>query len=276
MSSEIFQLNAENDAMFYVHRGVLAFHSEPFQKATSGEWKEAAERQIQLTDWDGETVGRMIEFMYTGGYEYPNPKRLVPLVRTNAVATVPAAPVPLHNVPASANRPLTPFKECLHDSTHASTGLVSQDTHKITTYSQALYDFKTPLLCHAKVYALAHYKSIVSLKQLALKHLHLTLSQLDPLLPHNYGTRAFIELARYVYDNTDHLSNSPEALRNIISQFAALNIRQLQTEPKALRLLGEGGDFVIDVMAKVCRRLPAAAPVPVEIGRFVSSLKVSI
>ena len=38
-----------------------------------GGWKDSAEGKIVLVDWDGDTVGRLLEWLYTGDYESPLP-----------------------------------------------------------------------------------------------------------------------------------------------------------------------------------------------------------
>lgn len=40
--------------------------SEPFKNAITGGWSETTECKLSLHEWDGETVGRLVEFLYTG------------------------------------------------------------------------------------------------------------------------------------------------------------------------------------------------------------------
>lgn len=105
----------------------------------------------------------------------------------------------------------------------------------------------------------------------------MTLSRLNPIQPSSHLSMNIVDLATYVYTHTDHLSRSEEPLRKLVSQFVTLNFQALQSEPEAVELVGEGGDFVKDVMAKVCRRLSATHQTLSNPGtRFVSKLSVGI
>lgn len=61
------------ESRFFVHANILVSQSQPFKNALAGNWKEATERKIDLNDWDGDTVGRLVEFLYRGNYQYPDP-----------------------------------------------------------------------------------------------------------------------------------------------------------------------------------------------------------
>lgn len=179
---------------------------------------------------------------------------------------------------SSANRPLTPLNEWYPKSLPTRQGDPVTESERLEGFDPAHYDFKAALLSHAKVYALAHYKSVHALRALALNRLLLTLVHLDPIPTDSHLSRNLVELASYSYSNTDYLSSSKEPLRDLISQFVALNFAALQTEPEAVELIGHGGDFVKDVMAKVCRRLASRQAVPGRLAspetRFISNLRV--
>lgn len=147
-------------------------------------------------------------------------------------------------------------------------------------FDPTLYDYGVPLLAHAKVYHLAHYKAIDPLRALALHHLLASLWRIDPVDPAtgSHNIAGIAELAHYVYENTDHLDNNEEPLRRLVSDFIARNFSALESNSKMVDFLGEGGDVVTDVMRKVSRggfvtsRSDSAARAP---NRYVAKLFVS-
>lgn len=176
----MFELVAEGGQTFPVSKYVLAAQSMPLRSAATGPWSESQERKINLQDWDGETVERLVRFLCTS--DYPNPLRTEPLSRI--------------------------------------------------------------FLAHAKVYALAQYKDVEALKTLSLARLKSSLVNGNTIEP-----AAFIELARYVYSNTDSLEDTGEPMRQVVSEFAASNYENLQTEDMAL-LVREEVDFRFDLQAE--------------------------
>lgn len=64
------------ESRYFVHAKILVSQSQPFHDALVGNWKEATERKVDLHDWDGDTVGRLVEFLYRGNYGYPPPAAL--------------------------------------------------------------------------------------------------------------------------------------------------------------------------------------------------------
>lgn len=257
MTSEIFELVAEDDVRFFVNKAILASQSKPFREAMMGPWREATERKIILTDWDSDTVARLVEFLYIGDYPYPDPSPLKPVPE-------PAGGDPESGLPEAddleseldSSRPLTPLGECLQKCLAPDQDDAITDAQRLEKFNPADHDFGDVLLAHAKVYALANYKSVDSLRTLALKRLLLLLTRLHPIQPASHISMNIVDLASYVYSNTDPLSRTQEPLRKLTTQFIALNLAAFQTEPRAVKLVANGGDFVIDLMSKVCRRLP--------------------
>lgn len=256
MTSEVFELVASDDARFFVNKAILASQSKPFKEATSGPWEEASERRIELKDWDSDTVARLVEFLYLRNYDYPDP---TPLTSSPEPAEWAPDPDQMEGEDATSmldrHRPLTPVEDCLRKSLPPDEDVSITDSQRLDPFNPTDYDFHDILLAHAKVYALANYKSVDMLRTLALRRLLLTLSRLHPLQPASYISMNLVDLASYVYANTDCLSNSQEPLRKLTTQFIALNFGVFQTEPRAVELVAQGGDFVTDLMGKICRRL---------------------
>lgn len=251
MSSEIFELVAENEATFFVHKDLLGFHSRPFKETTSGVWKESTERKILLNDWDAKTVGRLVQFLYTGDYKYPD-------TFPTDVPSSSAKEELLPNLPDTAdiakNGTLTPFEECVEGAIHERAQLPMTDSMWLEQVDTCNFNFEETFLAHAKIYVLAQYKSIPALKALAHARLARTLLKLHPLGGNLHLSINIVNLATYVYSNTDSLTHSEEPLRKLISQYVALNFVAWQTELSAVEMMCSGGDFVRDVLTKYCRR----------------------
>lgn len=279
--SKIFELVAEGDVRFFVHEDVLTSQSEPFRMTARGEWTEAIERKITLSDWDAGTVSRLLQFLYTSDYQYPNPS---PVNQNQDIPADIEATTPnqledeAEMVENDTKRPLTPLKEWREKAqfTRQDTK-VSCHWTRLECFNPVQHDFKEVLLTYARLYALANYKLVHALQNLALERQLLTLSHLDPILEVSHISQNLVDLVSYGYSNTTRLSNSKEPLRDLISQFAALNFEALQNEPSAMELIGQGGDFVRDVMGKLCRRLSMRVEVPeyaTSDTRFISGLRV--
>lgn len=280
MTSEVFELVANDDVRFYVNKDILASQSKPFREATSGTWKESTDRRIDLQDWDSDTVARLVEFLYVQNYPYPDP---TPFGDPEPTGSDPEATKPTDEATDSdldSSRPLTPLGECLREFIPPDQDAPITDEERLENFDPADYDYEDILLAHAKVYALANYKSVDTLRILALKRLLLALCRLHPIQPASHISLNIVDFASYVYANTDHLMRSEEPLRKLTSQFIALNLAAFQTEPKAVELVAKGGDFVKDIMAKICRRIPEPEGGITTGGRsknkYISGIKVYI
>lgn len=222
-------------------------------------------------------MGRLVEFLYTGDYQYPDPE-LVSLGHSSVALEKGSKPTSsdVSGESTYPDRPLTPLNRCLRH------GLSNGDktvTRGLESFEPSQYDYKETLLSHAKVYALAHYKSVNLLRSLALKHLIATLSRISPIQPNSHITLNVIDLVNYVYSHTDSLASSEEPLRRLVSQFAALNFTALYTKDEMAEFISEGGDFIKDLMTKVNRRLRVAEnglDLDSKAGRFISNIRVCI
>lgn len=281
MTSEVFELIADGDVRFFVNKDILGSKSKPFREATTGPWREAAERKIDLKDWDSDTVARLVEFLYIGDYPYPDPRPLRPGLESSGQDSEPAQPATEDpESDGDRGRPLTPFGDCMRGSLVPHRDPSLTDSQRLEPFDPAEYDFEDLLLAHARVYALANYKAVDLLRRLALQRLHLALVRLHPVQPASHIPMNLVGFASYVYTNTDSLTRSQEPLRKLTSHFIALNMAAFQTEPQAVELVARGGDLVKDLMEKICRRLPdpeglLATRVRSSKG-FISNVKVSI
>lgn len=178
-----------------------------------------------------------MQFLYTGDYRYPDswssPERPHPdIVEPEITSDV------------FRNGALTPFAECIHRTFWKHHSLPWTDAAWLESVETAEFNFEDTMLAHA-----------TALKALAYGRLSQTLLKLHPFTENPHLARNITILATYVYDNTDSLTSSEELMRRIVSQYVALNFAAWQADPVAEEMMCNGGDFVKDVLRKICRRL---------------------
>lgn len=257
MSSDVVELLAQRgESRFLVHKDILTAQSKPFRDALTGEWKEATERKVDLGDWDSDTVGRMVEFLYRGRYRYPDPEPLSPEHSTPVQETEVVVQGTNISSQSFISCPLTPVNQCLRQFLSAPERNDETAVERLARFNPAQYDYGEALLAHAKVYHLAHYKAIYPLRTIALQHLLDTLARIDPVVGGFHNVEGIVDLVRYVYENTDHLQNHQEPLRRLVSHFVASNFIALKLSPDVVQLLSEGGGIVMDVMENIYRQVP--------------------
>lgn len=154
-------------------------------------------------------------------------------------ATLTAHSPPLH-------RALTgPWRE---SSTHRIE-LPEWDGPTVSRFLQYLYinsytldaQDATPLLSHAKIYALADYKDVPALRALSLSRLSHALAAITW---DDAAVADAVELIDYVYTHT----RSGEAIRSVVSRFALESLECLMISEDMEALLGKGGDFTVELM----------------------------
>lgn len=62
---------------FFAHSSVLS-QSKVLKNLVEGNWKDSLERIIAWEDWDEASVGRLLEWLYTGDYVSPDPVEVEP------------------------------------------------------------------------------------------------------------------------------------------------------------------------------------------------------
>lgn len=233
--------------------------------------------------WDAATVGRFVEFMYTGDYHCPDPVPLdTPVMTPNGgsvsehereeepaeeVAIVlPSSPGPAQDNDAGGLKPqfqLPQLKRFLQPGQLAPLSkmfapgdfvpqqkLSAAETYSNKLFHPAKHDFEEVLLAHAKTYVVALMFEVQALCALALQRLARILVKIDSVPPDSSFVSNFVELARYAYSAT---TETQDPLRDIVSQFAALNFTSIQTREMSGLMKG-GGDFPSDLMEKISVR----------------------
>ncbi|KAL8918897.1 MAG: hypothetical protein Q9208_007078 [Pyrenodesmia sp. 3 TL-2023] len=69
-TSSIFSIYAgPTKKQFLVHSTILA-KSPTLRAIVEGEWKESANRRIDLEEWDEQTVEQLVQWLYSGHYTW--------------------------------------------------------------------------------------------------------------------------------------------------------------------------------------------------------------
>lgn len=248
MTSEIYELIAQDNVRFLVNKDILTSQSQRFKEAATEPWEEATDKKINLTSWDSDTVARLVEFLYIRDYTYPDPSPLEPSRSAPAVGD--PSPEPAD---PGLDRPLTPLGDYLQAprQVHSAT-----DRERLELFNPSEHDFGETLLAHAKVYALAVYTAVDLLRALARKRVFLTLLRLQNASHHAHISRTIVSFASYIYKQTTPPTRSEEPIRRLTSHFFAMNMAALRSVPEAMNLIAEGGDFARDLISKLCRPVP--------------------
>lgn len=116
----------------------------------------------------------------------------------------------------------------------------------------ASQDFTSVFLGHAKVYVLAERYDISQLSDLALHKLNATLKQFQLF---EERVEDLMQLARFTYSNTYNYESRVDRLQKLVVRFIASYQGALVRNQSFHALLGEGGQFVIDLFPLISHRL---------------------
>ena len=270
----IFEILAgSQETLFFAHASVLE-KSDKLKATTRGKWKDSSERIIVLKDWEPETVGRLLQWLYTDDYEAPYPAEVSPSVAQTLKRRVSEKSLPSNEdakdvveigTPkkiGSANGSqmvLKPLKDMEYNKADAKLAPSHAEAFSLWTAAYkksflSVLNFEDTLLAHAKLYSLADYMLLPVLQAHAFQRTKAVLLFMHtyylPLLgpyssPFNQPVIVnIITVIRYVYANTVRLVSEEEPLRELISTFVALNYDQFGDNGRVVRkFMGQGGDF---------------------------------
>ena len=236
-TSPTFEIVAGTDGKtFTVHTAVL-LKSEVLERAIQGGWKESVERRIDWPEWDECTVGRLVEWLYTGDYgcPYPTPIR-EPFVKEREVSwSEPHGPEAIgftDNLNGNRKgRKWDPLAHVANITIEEST--LSHKPSELEKFVQWMRNehwiipsltFAEVLLTHARVYALANYLMLHDLKVQAFYRLKAVLLVVGPLHSETQFVVDLVTVIRYVYANTESLATDRVPLRKAILTYLALCI----------------------------------------------------
>lgn len=245
-----------------MHKNLLARPSE-FLRTTS---TNAFDGKLDLKSWDGETVGHFVDFLYLHAYDVRRPEPLCPTTdspegtvsdttETESRSDTPDTIQADDSRDSTFPRPLTPIHALIEsfdaeDNDPASSLTVEPGDAILDTL--AIDEYHWFLFAHAKVYALAQSLGIVGLQRMAYRSLAGILTSFEPVVEDSVLATSSIELMRYVYSKT-HSAEDP--MRNLVTQFGALNFPALQRMDGMKEVIRDGGELAVDLVEKVCRRL---------------------
>ena len=266
---------------FVAHAGVLE-KSEKLKAVTCGNWKDGSECKIVLEDWDPKTVGRLLEWLYSGDYESPSPAEAPHFDVESSGTRVSETTVPSKqgaDLPCitpkkiesarGSNRPLTSLQHIYFDEASPNLARLYAETFepwaKRFEQDPSTLNFEATLLAHAKLYALADYMLLPALQAQAFDRLKAVLTVISPC-PYTFYPAFRIPIAnlpvignlvtliQYVYANTTRLESKEEPLRELVSTFIVSNYDQFSDDGGLVQtFMEQGGDFHGDVHDKMRR-----------------------
>ncbi|KAA8911524.1 hypothetical protein FN846DRAFT_887721 [Sphaerosporella brunnea] len=243
---------------FPVHSGLLSANSETLRVlfANGGGhdgWRNSrGDRSISWEQWDEPTVSRFVQWLYTGEYAVPDPKPTAPRKggkpHHHQHISPPATPSPPSSVLSGSGG------SDIAAPPHPPAPPAAQNT---------TLDYDETFLAHAKLYALGHFVVSKQLMRVCVNRLASLLDEIRWIERCSVAADNFVNLARYVYKNTDSSINRdvcpthgslefPGNWADLWRSFAAFNFERLDC-PSMLALMAAGGDFVVDVSKKVMK-----------------------
>lgn len=250
-----------------MHKSLLASQSEFLRTDTN----HAADGKYDLQSWDGKTVGYFVDYLYLRTYNVKNQESFYPaagspegtvsdtteaLSRSDTPDTIQAD----RSEDLTYPRPLTPIQSLLDSFDSEDNGAPggfsreNPDHGEAIPYPLATDDYRWVMFAHAKVYALAQSLGIDDLQRMSYRELAGVLARFEPVVEGSVVATSSIEIMRYVYSKC-HSARDP--MRNLVTQFAALNFPALQRMDGMKEVLSGGGELAVDLFEKLCRRLVA-------------------
>ncbi|KAL6720518.1 hypothetical protein ACLMJK_002442 [Lecanora helva] len=269
----------DGKAKLHAHAAFLC-KSDKLKAQIEGQW--ADKDAIVSTDWDEETVVRLLEYLYTGTYSFPLVQDLLasdesdaspPLSYPNGCSTrhlsgqfdvdkcaptkepIKHSQIKISNLPRSLND-LEKSYELFDNaerrrryqflpSKEGSVGYIVQAKYEVT--------YLPTLMSHAKLYGLANYLILPDLQRLSFNHIREVIFWLKELPEDSRTVTEIVELTRYVYENTDGLENTEDPLRSFLATY--IGLQPSWTRQGFDALIEEGGDIAVDISGKVRQRL---------------------
>ena len=191
---------------------------------------------------DGDTVTRVVEFLYTEDYTWP-----------------PITPAAAHTSGVDERQHAVALAEYARRECSTGTNPFEVFANAPTGREQPLLrraptrQFGAQLLCHARIYVLGFYVGSEELCALALGRLLATLRALGPAAYTAEcadAAAAVEELCRYVYRQSTHAEI--RRVRDIVATFV-VNNEPLLAQDGVRRLLATSGDFAVDVVERLMR-----------------------
>ena len=271
-SSPVFSVLAGPDLKPLAAHASILSKSDTLKALVEGNWKDSLDRKIKLEDWDAETVGRCLEWLYSGDYTVPLPEspsvdNASPAVNTSSaealqdtgglveVSTDWEIPrtIPLKApIPAS----LTPLADQHFNGVtyqRQSSSLESLEMHiKRNDQRVWLSTYTASLFAHANIYCIASYLLLPELQALAFQNLKTIFLSSDRRMNDSFPDKYFASLITHVYANTSRPESGEEPLQKLLSTMIAVNTFFTNGPGRNTisDLIREGGDPAVNVWSK--------------------------
>ncbi|CAG8939535.1 unnamed protein product [Penicillium salamii] len=272
--------------ILYVHPGLLSSCGSPVLKArVKDEWSNnETNKVLDWTDFDVETVKCVLSYLYTGDYhvacppypdedlgdcDVPGPMCSVEILgagdrtaqRSSTFTQKRPAP---HVLKRPSGQPLTPVRELLKAGFPAANmqtaaGAFMKREHALCE------DLGHLAVAHAKVYCFADYFLFRRLGVFAIQRLTQLLDFCNPTEQFLLDLKDAIHL---VYGSTLK-SEADDPARELLSQYVAVKCDQISKE-NLKSLIGEGGDFMVDLSHKMSRSIATNENMAGELKRLIS------
>ena len=126
--------------------------------------------------------------------------------------------------------------------------------HAENTVPRHKLDYGDALIAYSKLYALAGYLLLPSLRSSTFGQIRTLFGFMGPLLSRTPMVSNLVSLVKYTYANTASTIFSQDPLRKLITTYIALNYAAFIGE-EADSLEAEGGDFVCELRAKIRQQM---------------------
>ncbi|KAL8640054.1 MAG: hypothetical protein Q9226_008787 [Calogaya cf. arnoldii] len=290
--SEIFKIITRSATQpFYVHADVLA-RSDSLRKLVEGPWKESVEHTIDWTEWEPVTVERFIQWLYTDDYTCPYPTLVQPPIKSGdsedkpvetdeKASTHQVARIQPNDAESRASAPEGPprkkqklvplFKQRTRAEVERITKQTQAEQFDEWCDNQESFenrDYSAYLGAHAELYIMACRYLLQELSGLAFYRLRSALVDLEQpgnllrsgvcaLDQHLRGSpviKNIMDLIPGVYDNVGNPIGDEERLKDLLTDFVALNFTAFQAsgiEDWATSDNGVAREFISGLMPKL-------------------------
>ncbi|KAM0271861.1 hypothetical protein ACHAQH_008961 [Verticillium albo-atrum] len=238
-----------------LHKEAVATLSGPLNALVNGEMKESREGRAIWLDTDEETFIRFCQFAYTDDYTPARPQLL-----ESSGTHLPEVSVEQKGDPEEDSWEIstaTP-KNKRAPNKRSELWKAFKTRHYVETripmpiQNTEGEDYTGVFLSHAKMFVFADCYRIPALETLALHKLHQELVSFK-LFESRIGD--IVQLMRYAYDNTAQLDDSPGALRDLVTGYAACQVKVLWTSTDFQNLFVSCGELAGDLFKETLKRM---------------------
>ncbi|KAM0794347.1 hypothetical protein BDR22DRAFT_712154 [Usnea florida] len=251
-----FDIIAGSEHMHFTAHATVLEQSDHLKAVIHGKWKDSLERKIVLEDWDSASVGRMLQWLYSGDYEAPSPT--LPDSYETAAESHEQDSDDWGAFFAQPTEPTFTVLLARLMSTKLSSPAKRTEAETLESWMQSAgvarhdIDYEYTLMAHAKLYVLANYMLLPGLQAFTFERLQKLLSTMHPIKKDKPVITNLINFIEYVHVSTTRPDVGEEPLQELTATFIALNFSQFNDgDGKVQRLMHQCRDFAENVLDKV-------------------------